>query len=390
MKGQSTAEVKLTPQQMQDALRARLQTHGRLRIKIANPHAADSNIISMLQSQRQAAENERQEIAKRQITPADGSRPAGSSSNVINTGHGVPPSAPGKGTAPVLPKGLALTPPCVQSTLTVTGQASGVMFTPIAAWNLYTIQGCGFGNKPGNIYLEGPFTGGRVPLQVSLSPERGQSNWSDRAIIASLDPQLKGETDHDNITLVIEPVGGSPIRKSGFKFYAARETLLLLSIPENVTRLAGSASSKSPGGKVVAGQEYLGYYSPSQQTPGMSADVFRSVLNGALPPGRSDYFDFSTLSKGFQTDSFQLETYESDLDGTCGYDATEPNWNTQWDGGNIRVTFKVCGCSQGFGEAGWGGYGSFYSLNVWVTGPRGVDPWSSVRGVKTLGQGKKQ
>jgi hypothetical protein len=257
------------------------------------------------------------------------------------------------------------------------------VFTTIPEWNLYTIKGCGFGTKPGNIYLEGPFASGRIPLMFP-SPK----DWSDAAIIAQLNPQLRGESDHDNVTLVIEPQGGVPLRASGFMFYAARETVLLEKIPQGVVQLAGpSFSSAQPlpnsNSDLKAGF-YAAYVTPAQKAPSASADVSRELIDTLSPdlvPG-TDYFDFSALAPGFHASSMQL-TY---ADGSIGSLPVPPvpssgEWKAQWDGNNIRVSWKVLQWGS------WGGFGkiSAYSLSVWVTGPRGVDPWSNARGVKTLG-----
>src|SRR6266700_306256 len=373
--------AKLTPQQVQDALRAKLHGRGKIKPKISNPRAGDSSIIGVLRSQRQAAEAERQEILKTQTTPGDGSvRPAGPSANpnnAIRSGAPLQPagtaSAPAKGAA-MPPASVAVSPPCMQSNVTINGQATGVLFTPIAEWNLYTIKGCGFGNRPGNIYLQGPFAGGRIQLQVLPSQERGRLNWSNTAIIATVDPQLRGEIDRDNITLVIEPAGGIPIQKSGFKFYAARETVLLQSIPERAVRFGEPFPKSGPQYSIGA------LNTPSQLTPGMSADVIRESLESVLVlHPTSDYFDFSLMSPGFQAESLQFAQYDSGFGNNC---ESQGDWNMQWDGNNIRVTLKVWGCNAGFLETNLNSDYSLYSLSVWVSGPRGVNPWADARSPK--------
>jgi hypothetical protein len=391
VKGPAAQGEKLTPQQVHDVLVGSLRGPAKVSPRISNPlvsnMSGESSVIGALRSQKQAADAERQEISAGRSVLADGSvRPSGQ--NLPGRASSATPGAPGVKVAPLPPFSTAVAPKCPQPRIDSVSKQARVVFTPIPEWNLYTVKGCGFGMKPGNIYLEGPFASGQVPLMFP-SPK----DWSDTAIVAQLNPQLSGESDHDNVTLVIQPQGGAPLRVSGFKFYAARETVLLEKIPQRVVQFSGPAlSSAQPLPNSTSNLKlgfYASYFTPSHATPPASADVGRAKVYEPTPspdvlvPG-SDYYDFSALSPGFHPNSMQL-AYASDS-FSIGQQSlpscpSSGDWKAQWDGNNIRVSWKVLHCG------GWGPQldKSDYSLSVWVTGPRGVDPWSMVRGVKTMG-----
>ena len=407
--------VKLTPQQLGEIAKAQLLTHGTLSPKISNPNAdsATAGIIAALRSQKQVADMELQELSTMVPATTQGSGPQASPPASTATPAASAGKAGGKPGAnavtattisqprsnlaapsatPPHPTGaehpqMAL--PCRQPYIgTVNGKASGIIFTPEAEWDLYTIKGCGFGNVAGNIYLKGPFNGGRIPLQVQRNsgPKRPTSLWNDTAIVASLDTRVTGELDRDNVTLVIEPASGSPMEKPGFKFFAARETVQLKSIPDLAIKLGNDAFGSFGHG-----------------VPGLAVDVYRTATwdpqnpneHRPFAPG-TDVFDFSILAAGFNVASAQIEHF----DGSPKQDVViskSAGWNVVWEANGVRVNWGVaeihpcfnenCNDWQGQLQASLSGQvsnnyveASLYGLNVWVSGPRGVSPWRTAMG----------
>jgi hypothetical protein len=390
---QGSAPAKLTPQQIEAVLRAQPQGPVRLSGRIANPRASgepgDAATIAILRRQRQAADREQQEILSSRAGLGDGSvRPSGQSAR--GRGAAVSPAQQSAARPPSAGLATAATARClIPQISTVNGEPQGVEFTPMPAFNLYTIKGCGFGDQPGSVYLEGPFVSGRIPFQVFSKQIHGQ--WGDTAIIAGVDPQVTGEADQHDLTLVVEPQGKPAIRKQGFRFFAERETVLLQTIPQSAIVFGKSDNADS----------FFRYDSPSVQKPGMSAGVVRVADAGSgfgNDLGRkTDYFNLaSTLAPGFETQSAQLAipwSFIPKKDTTYslpkGQDVTGL-WNVDWDGGNLAITWHQWPHDAESGDPIVGPPGhllwiSIYSLNVWVMGPRGVDPWGRVALVKPQG-----
>jgi hypothetical protein len=343
--------AKPTAQQLAEIAKAQLLTNGKLSPRISNPNAdsATAGIIAALRSQKQVADMELEEFSTTTPTgpqpsptpspaaPAASSGQAGGkpgANAAISPSGSQPRSNSAASAAPPHPMGAQrpqMAIPCRQPNIgTVNGKASGIIFTPEAEWDLYTIKGCGFGNAVGNIYLKGPFNGGRIPLQVQRNSgsKRPTSLWNDTAIVASLNTRLTGEVDRDNVTLVIEPASGSPMERPGFKFFAARDTVQLKAIPDLAARLG------TPGG----------FTSPAQGPHGMvAAEAYRNAMwdrqnpNRPFEPG-SDVYDFSLLAAGFSVASAQIEHF----DGPPGrVESKSTGWNVVWEASSVRVHWGV-------------------------------------------------
>lgn len=284
--------------------------------------------------------------------------------------------------------------------LTVSGSATSATFTPIDEYNLYTIRGCSFGNEaPTND--SGPtdwvhIYGGAGSFYGKFAIKF----WSDNEIDVSLDGSLSGFPDLSNITLVVKRGDGQQTQKGGFNFYAARQTVLLNSIPQSWVTLASfpepfqhpwTMTYSSPP---ASSRNATLYPTPAIGPPGPtagSAYVSRSS-NGdkyASVTSAYDYFDFSHLAAGWTTDPSdqqhqpELITFDQYCpagDGwTVTYKESFGSWSSQWDGNNIQVGLSDTSCSGFFGPSlGINNYenwsGSYYALKVWVTGPRGTDP----------------
>jgi|SRR5579864_177914 len=264
--------------------------------------------------------------------------------------------------------------------LNVSGSSFPATFTPIDQYNLYTITGCSFGNaNPNNkvyVYGTGQFQGN---FNIKF--------WNDNSIALSLDESISGFPDLDNLTLVVQRSDGQQAQKGGFKFYAARQTVELKTIPTSWVNLATLTS----GFKTLSA-EYSSPPTSDQGGPGPgpgSAYVSRYFSGAKFDPVSTyDHFYFNNLAPGWNTDSFQLTTYPLDCPYTVTWRQNFGAWSSGWDGNNIYVGLSDTSCS-GFNPDSLilgiplniyqNRTGSYYALKVWVTGPRGLDPLTNNR-----------
>jgi hypothetical protein len=277
--------------------------------------------------------------------------------------------------------------------LTVAGSPAPAIFTPITAYDLYTVSGCSFGN-PGPdakayLYKGGAF---REDFQIL--------EWHDNWIKLSLDPKISGVLDQEDVTLVVQRADGTQASKGGFKFHAVRASVPLQLIPSRWAHLVTwSQDNKS--------------FSPEYSSPaiidgkaaGPSAYVSRFVdgekfdPNAQAPDQQYDSYDFSRLAPGWTAKSAQLKTFAI----TCSdklqpyittYDETFGTWRTQWDGNTLRVYLADGTCSS-FDAAmplanKRNHTGSYYQLVVVAYGPRCTDALTGradVQCVKRVQQG---
>lgn len=261
--------------------------------------------------------------------------------------------------------------------ITVAGSPAPATFTPIAAYDLYTVSGCSFGNPgPGAkayIYKGGAF---REDFQIL--------EWHDNWIKLSLDPKISGVLDQDDVTLVIQRADGTQASKGGFRFHAVRATAPLQLIPSRWAHLVTwSQDNKS--------------FSPEYSSPalidgkaaGPSAYVSRFVdgekfdPHAQAPDQQYDSYDFTGLAPGWTAKSAQLKTF----DITCS-DKSQPfittyyerfgAWRAQWAGNALHVYLADASCSS-FDAAmplvnKQNHTGSYYQLVVMAYGPRCTDP----------------
>lgn len=193
--------------------------------------------------------------------------------------------------------------------------------------------------------------------------------WTDTAFAVRVDPQLSGQLDHDDVRLVVEPLGAALIQKSGFKFRAARVTMTMPQVPQSAVQLF------QPGRSSDSVIVMPTYFTPSQSPPGWTAEVQRGFYRTDFPAG-SDSFDIGRLAPGF-TASAQFTGSDN-----CGQFALGESWNIKWASGNLfRVIWTEWHCSVS-------GTPPFvavdYAVSVVVTGPRGVDPWTGRASASTI------
>lgn len=291
--------------------------------------------------------------------------------------------------------------------LTVSGAQQAVILSADATANLYTVKGCSFGPNGANnkawIY-------GRN-LHVDLAIQ----HWDDNQIALTFDPQLRGVNDSSDVHLVLQRGDGQQLDTAGYKFYAARETVPLGGIPALTTGVFKAATGGHFDDGYTGNQESVGFSTPASDYPSAFAEVSRWMratkdrpsgnvfiadnLVGKETSGEdfafvdpyrdklhgSDFFDFSKLAPSFTTYAFALMGWQPSGD-LCPSEAdslqnTSPttggSWNVDWDGNNIRVSNWVmasCRDLEVFAETFV--KQSQYALQVWVVGPRGIDPWT--------------
>lgn len=264
--------------------------------------------------------------------------------------------------------------------LTISGLEAPATFSPDPRYTLYTITGCSFGDAGTNakVYLyQSAF---RLDFQIQ--------EWNDNGIKFVLDPNLTGVLDQVNATLVVQRADGKQATKSGCKFYAARETRMLPLIPRANFALNKFTPSDTSALQVI-------YTSPSSSEvapniSGYSAEVSwtdaKAGYNKDHPnfsawmPGGEDIYRFKNLQPGFVVENAALA--HKDLACPSGTLHTQGTFSASFVGDELHVSWQGQTCTYtgcgGFGQADCfaNGPGSNYAVNVTITGPRGVDPWT--------------
>lgn len=271
--------------------------------------------------------------------------------------------------------------------LQVSGTDGPITFTTDPAGNFYTITGCSFGTA-------GPNAKAYIYLGNSFHQEFQIQEWNDLYIKCNLDPSLTNVGDQDNLTLVVQRYDGKQAVKTGFKFYAMRETRRLAVFPQqyfslskfnvqNVSDLVGGIQSPvDPAGSFPNNTAEGYWYDPDLQ-PVQNKGF---VTAKSTPPSGTDIYDFSHLVLGFEVTSASLSwpdpsAFCSAAEGSLV--ASSGAFGGQWNGSQLWITWQgwncnwnkqncnIFGCTDVF-EAPITDYG----LDVIVEGPRGVDPWT--------------
>lgn len=285
--------------------------------------------------------------------------------------------------------------------------ANPVVFTQDPAHNDYIITGCGFGNQGGQVYLSGAVTGGRINMVVKPGA------WSPNQIEASVQPGLAGVMDGWP-DLVVAPAGTTSVKFPNCRFYAQRKSVLLLGIPQQYAHLAnvrvgdsthGRGTMYCPGGSADWTNQgpCIDYNASGQPLDGICLDcknwpsqvVTNSVDRdgGQLQfDGGEDDYDLSYLAPGFSVDYFTAYWYWFGA-YTCQVWQGEPqklgdsidfdpphgpvNWYIKTKT-EIAVQWSPDHCAWRWLKAFRvdDEYNSGYSLQVYVKGPIGVDPWT--------------
>ena len=371
--------------------------------KVANPLAAQksASILAQLDQQRKTDDKELSEIKPGIPAPTSGASANGVQTNASRMSAAqapapstlLKPAGPGAiGTERTTASGTVssailraptpisnFTMTCSQDPtmriLNVSGSYYPATFTTIKAYDDYTITGCSFGNPGPNakvyIYKTNP-QGNGFPLKFQIL------EWHDNWIRLDLDWNLTGLFDQDNLTLVVQRADGLQANKGGFKFYAERREVLLPSIPRGDFSLWGLSTSSTSSWRAT-------YNSPASDDwgfKGMTAEVqwyealpfMKSNFDTAnMPKAGRDVYDFSRLKPGFVPTAASLG-YESNV-CYAGTLFTSGNFNLTWQASQLWVDWQGQNCANG---GDFAVPNSVYGLNVWVEGPRGLDPWTGL------------
>lgn len=276
-------------------------------------------------------------------------------------------SPPGSKTyvSPVVNPNTAAVAVCHGPTIsTVNGQVRGALFSTDPSYNDDLIEGCGFGNQKGSVYLSGPFATPMARLNVSY--------WADTWIDVQMDPYISGELDHGgNVTLVVALPNGQQTQAQGFSFYAVRATTLLAMIPRSQTNLGFIPDAS--GAYTLS----LDFASPSS-IPATTLEINR--WDAGRFGSANDSFSFNQLSPGFYVDRVEFSHFDM-TQADCGSDFyIDGNWTASWDAAAnaLRVATQEQHCHwPPFGESSFYDYSwSHYAIAVWAVGPRGTNPWA--------------
>ena len=290
----------------------------------------------------------------------------------------------------------------------VNGKTSGVVFTQDPQYNDFVITGCGFGTQAGQVYLSGAITGGRINMIVK--PQQ----WTDTRIEAVVEPGLTGVLDGWPDLIVALPNVATPVKFPNSRFYAQRQSVLLPNIPRQYATLANVAvgdGTHGSGTMYCAGPDTTHLfpcvaYNAGPPLDGITnghdhrGDPSQPVSNAVDRDGGQsefkageDSYDLSYMAPGFEIDHFSVfwyawtsdvcEGWASDvtpkkLGDSVGYDtegyyrfSKKTNTKLVIDWGVDHCAWRWLGV---FKVDDW--YNSGYSLQVYVKGPIGVDPWT--------------
>jgi hypothetical protein len=261
--------------------------------------------------------------------------------------------------------------------LGVAGTPAPAVFTPISAYDLYTVSGCSFG-------IQGPDAQVYIYKGATFKKYFQIQEWHDNWLKISLDPKLSGALDQDDVTLVIKRADGTQASKGGFKFHAARAIVPLQVIPSRWAHLVVWSKDNK-----TFSPEYSSPALIDGKSAGPSVYVSRFVDGEKFDPSAQpidqqyDSYDFSKLAPGWVAKTARLETYPM----TCGtkyqpiiktYDQKFGTWRTEWAGSTIRVYLADESCSGFDAAMPLVNYqnltASYYRLTVAAYGPRCTDP----------------
>jgi hypothetical protein len=303
----------------------------------------------------------------------------------------------------------------------VDGQKSGIWFSPVSGPDgTFVIQGCGFGNTSGEVYLSSlhyapasPTGAARGVLRSPIFRDRvsfqiAPNGWSDRQIVAQIDPNAGGVYDTNNVTLVVKTSSGQQYQAAGMNFLAAREDQMLQLLPEPSVCAQSTGYSCVPVGvslatvnAIVTGPVPNEVESPSSALlqPGETIAVARETAVDQFPipanpgrsfPGSTDTYQFH-FAPGFQLDPHSgVQLRHSSPDASyCqtvgGVPSKSGNWSVSYTStSSFQISWEADDCWPNSTMASGKSLDvlnyasvSAYALDITVLGPRGVSPWPS-------------
>jgi len=271
----------------------------------------------------------------------------------------------------------------------VNNAISSVVFTQDPAYNDYIITGCGFGNQGGQVYLSGAVTNGRINMVVK--------QWGPNQIEAVVQPGLSGVLDGWPDLMVV-PAGNPPAKFPNCRFYAQRQSVPLLGIPQSYAHLANVPvnTTNSFGTNYCPGPDQMHLYpciAFNAQPPlsnvanAVDRDGGRSEFNSG-----EDVYDLSYMTPGFVIDYFWADWYAWSESVCLGWVAEGSEklgdsiaYSTQGHYSQYLKSSSQIAVDWGVDHCAWRWVGIFnvddeynsgYSLQVYVKGPIGVDPWT--------------
>lgn len=310
---------------------------------------------------------------------------------------------------------------CMGGIASVDGQKSGIWFSPVSGPDgTFVIQGCGFGNTAGQVYLSGlnyapaPPTGAargvlRSPIfRDRVSFQIAPNGWSDRQIVAQIDSNVGGFYDTNNVTLVVKTASEQEYQAAGMNFLAAREDQMLELLPKPPVCAQSTGYSCVPLGvslatvnAIVTGPVQPEVESPSLALlqPGETIAVARETAVDQFPipanpgrsfPGGTDTYQFH-FAPGFQLDPHNgVQLRHSSPDASyCqtvgGLPSKSGNWNVNYTStSSFQVSWEADDCwpnsTMSSGKSlDILNYASVsaYALEITVLGPRGASLWPS-------------
>jgi hypothetical protein len=257
----------------------------------------------------------------------------------------------------------------------VNGRTVVVLFTPRAPDNHYRVEGCGFGNKAGEVWLEPDhrdLLSGTAPQPIKVQLDQAAS-WSDKEIDFHLDPHLSGIADSP-VTLVVHLRDGRRAELPGCRFIAVRgQPIPLKTLVASWAKLEATTAFSRPIQQLEYVSPLVGGEELPRDAAGMSALVVRSDPDAFI--GAADSYDFSALAPGWVVDGIQIQSYSV----TCPGDVTSThqvgNWNATFDPNGFSVSWASSSCLSFIPPIfRFAMTSSQYAIKIWVVGPAGTEP----------------
>lgn len=310
---------------------------------------------------------------------------------------------------------------CVVGIASVDGQKSGIWFSPVSGpGGTFVIQGCGFGNTSGAVYLSSLHYGSASPIGAArgvrsspifrdrVSFQIAPEGWSDRQVVAQIDSNAGGFYDTNNVTLVVKTATGQEYQATGMNFLAAREDQMLQLLPKPPVCAQSTGYSCVPLGVTLAtvNANMAGPVQPEVESPssallqaGETIAVARESAIDQFPipanpgrsfPGGTDTYQFH-FAPGFQLDPHNgVQLRHSSPDASfCQTVGGEPSKNGNWSvnytsTSSFQVSWETDDCwpnstmtsGKSLDVLNYASV-SAYALEITVLGPRGVSPWLS-------------
>lgn len=267
-------------------------------------------------------------------------------------------------------------------------------FTPHPASNPYRIEGCGFGDKPGEVWLTGVHyqPGATAAGSKWVAPSTPihtdwvklyiyQNHWSNTTIDVVVDPNASGFLDTDNVTLLVITANGQQFQTAGFSFLPIYEEQRLTSIPPSVLSQGVITLAQVNDAEGHPITNYI--YSPSDGSlvlPGHTLAVGREDNTSSFPGG-TDSFDF-TGHFITHVPLFQAALPAQSCQAKDEKFSTDGNWQFTWTASPIKfnISWQEQSCTVGSVRSRSGtstGSISIYAVDIYVLVPRGTSPWNS-------------